>query len=355
MTSSIPAADGPPGKDIRVYHIGNSLTRNIPVERLAQLFEAAGGKYDYGIQLGGGHQLQKHLSKRNHSNKPGEGKYNLKKPYGEYDQAFKNFKFDAVVLQPYRERLDEEPKVLSRWPWYTAGALQSASEFIDYARGETVPGDEGWHRQHPNTKNVATDRFYIYATFPSAKDILEAGTYRKVWDSQKYEEGLHCRAYFETLVDRLNERHPELPVPVRIVPLGDVFCELDERIREGRLPGIEPFYARNQAYFRKARRNNNRKSPFDPEEFQHEAGVLNFYADGVHLNDQPHNGADSGAIGSYVAALTFYATLTGESPVGLTTEPYEMFDPQQDAELIKALQETVWDVVRKHRLTGVSE
>jgi len=151
LVAPVFAGDGPPGKDIRVYHLGNSLTRNIPVERLAELFEAAGGQYDYGIQLGGGHQLQQHLSKRNHGNRPGEGKYNLHEPYGEYDHAFKNFKFDAVVLQPYHEPLDAEAKSLERWPWYTAGALQAASEFIDYARGKTEPGDEGWHRRNPNT------------------------------------------------------------------------------------------------------------------------------------------------------------------------------------------------------------
>jgi hypothetical protein len=71
------------------------------------------------------------------------------------------------------------------------------------------------------------------------------------------------------------------------------------------------------------------------------------------MNDQPHNGKDSGTIGSYCAALTMYAVLTGENPVGLTTEPYEMFDPKEDAELIRALQETVWEVVSDHPHTGV--
>jgi hypothetical protein len=157
------------------------------------------------------------LSKRNHGNRPGEGKYNIAQKFGEYDRAFKNFAFDAVVLQPYMSELDKE----------------------------------------------------------------------------------------------VNER--------------------------------------NQAYFIKSRRNNKKPSPFDPEKFDPSAGVLNFYADGVHMNDQPHNGVDSGTIGSYVAALTIFATLTGNSPVGLTATPYEQFDEKTDAGLVKELQETVWEVVSDQR------
>jgi hypothetical protein len=41
-----------------------------------------------------------------------------------------------------------------------------------------------------------------------------------------------------------------------------------------------------------------------------------------------------------------YATLTGDSPIGLSAKPYEQFDGNADAELIAALQETVWTVVR---------
>ena len=60
----------PPGKDIDVYHIGNSLTRGLSVRRLAALFDAAGGHYDHGTQLGGGKALYEHLANRTASGKP---------------------------------------------------------------------------------------------------------------------------------------------------------------------------------------------------------------------------------------------------------------------------------------------
>jgi hypothetical protein len=350
------AMPGPPGKDITVYFIGNSLTRNIPLERLQELFKTQGGRLDYGMQLGGGHRLELHLSMRNHGNKPGEGTYNLNKPYGKWDEAFSKHKFDAIVLQPYMEELDQEVKILKRRPWFTAGSLQAASAFIDYATAQTKPGKGRYDLEHSNTENVATERFYIYATWPGAEAILKQDgqkTYAAYY-AREYRGGAQpCTDFFSKLVKGLNKAHPELKVPVRLIPAGEVLAVLDQRIREGTLPGIEAFYERNQKYYIKSRRNDKRKSPFDPETFQREAGVLNFYADGVHMNDQPHNGADSGTIGSYTAALTVYATLTGESPAGVGPGPYEMFDAEKDAALIRALQETVWSVVTGNPHTGV--
>jgi hypothetical protein len=149
--------------------------------------------------------------------------------------------------------------------------------------------------------------------------------------------------------------HPELSYPVKLIPAGQVLAELDKKIRNNSLPGIVNFYERNQSYYIKSRRNNNPLPDFDPDTFQAEKGVLNFYADNVHLNDQPHNGEDSGTIGSYCAALTIYAVLGNKNPVGLTAEPYEMFDKEKDAELIQAIQETVWEVVTNESLTGVKK
>lgn len=354
ISFSAEKADVPaePGETLRTYHIGNSLTRNIPLERLQELFAAVGIEHVYGRQLGGGLQLDQHLVKRGHPGPPGSGEYNTTEPFGEYDQALKNFKFDALILQPYHEKLDIEPVTTEKWPFFEAGSLQASAALIRYALGRTEPGDDRWDRQHANTSHQATDRFYIYATWPQVKRILgsEEKTYAAYW-SAPYEGDVHpSREFFAQLVDGLNERLPDLPHPVRMIPAGEVLAVLDEKIRNDELPGVEAFYERVQPYFRKAR---GPKSPYNPENFQRDAGVLNLYADGVHMNDQPHNGEDSGTIGSYCAAITIHATLTGKSPVGLTVEPYEMFDAEADAELIRAIQETVWDVVAGHPHTGV--
>jgi len=346
-------APPPPGKELRVYHFGNSHTRNVPLERLQTLFQSVGGKYDYGTQLGGGLRLEQHLVRRGHSEPPGEAKLNLVKPYGAYDHALRNFTFDAIVMQPYLEELDREPQVTERWPFFRAGVLQAAGALIDYSRGKTKAGEGRWDLEHPNEGHVASETFYIYATWPTLKLILGKegdGTFAEYWN-RDYQDGVQpSRDFFAQLVDGLNKRNPDLKTPVRMIPAGDVLAKLDVMIRDGDLPGIEAFYERNQPYYRKAR---GARTLYNPEAFDRSKGVLNFYADNTHMNDQPHNGPDSGTIGSYVVATTIFATLTGESPVGLTVEPYEMLDAEADAELIDALQKTVWEVVAGHPHTGV--
>jgi hypothetical protein len=347
-----PAHAGEAEDGMTVYYLGNSLTRNVPLERLAVLFESAGFDYDYGMQLGGGHRLELHLVMRNHGNAPGEGTYNTREPYGYYPDAFQNQTFDAVVLQPYKDELDKEHETMKRWPYHDSGTLQAADALIDQARGVTEEGEGRWDLENP-VDHQAAKNFFIYATWPPAGEALEAGGFSEFWQ-KPYEGGVAFnRDFFAQLIEKLNERQDDLETPVRLIPTGHVLAALDTRIREGNLPGIAEFYEHNQPYYMKSRRNNKGSAPFDPEEFQPEAGVLNFYADGIHMNDQPHNGKDSGAIGSYVSALTIYSTLTGRSPVGLTAEPYEQFDAARDQELIRALQQTVWDVVRENPHTGV--
>ena len=41
-----------PGKQLRVYFLGNSLTRGLSPDRLAGLCKASGTDLDYGTQLG---------------------------------------------------------------------------------------------------------------------------------------------------------------------------------------------------------------------------------------------------------------------------------------------------------------
>ncbi len=353
------AFSSPPGLNLRVYHLGNSLTRNIPLERLQALFESAGGGYDYGLQLGGGHRLELHLVKRNHGNKPGEGKFNSNDKYGNYDHAFRNLRFDAVVLQPFAKPLAGEPAVLNAFPWFTCGDLAASSAFIDYARGRTSEGLILPGLTPPNPGNVACERFYVYATWPPLPVILEQEGEDKSYAAfyaQPYDDPNAvniCADFFRQLVEGLNARHPDLPVPVRLIPAGEVFAHLDRKIRARDVPGIDAFFARNHSYYADSRKSSKSQGVYDPEFFDPDFGIFNVYADNIHLNDQPHNGPTEGAIGSYIAALTVFATLSGRSPVGLTAEPYEQFDPVADAALIRALQEAVWETVAGHPLTGV--
>ncbi len=371
--AALTACAGPPGKDIDVYHVGNSLTRNLSLGRLRALFASAGGSYDHGTRLGGGKKLYEHLAKRLANGKTFRINTIETKPYGDYDHALQKFTFDALVLQP------------SHW-WLTdhdpdndieKGALEAASGFIDYALGKNPAG------------HTATRRFYIYGTWPSLSGIarrkgIDADgdglhSYREFWaapyDPDQGSAGwtMPNRDFLEKLVRGLNAAHPDLAHPVRLIPAGDVFAALDAQIRAGKLPGVEAHLTRkepitvdgeerpsNYDYYVEARRTGRTGGTvLDPDApgytgFERKLGILNVYADRVHMNDQPHNGDDDGTLGGYIASLTFYAVLSGESPVGLTAEPWERIDPERDAELVKAIQRTVWQVVSRDALTGVA-
>ena len=331
---------------LRVYFIGNSLTANIPLERLEMIFKERERPLVYGTQLGGGHRLEQHLVMRNHDNRPGEGTYGTQEPFGAYDTALRQYTWDALVLQPYHDDLDKDHEYPMNYPYHDCGVLQSADAFIDYAIGRTANGTGRWDLDHPNRGHVATSRIYIYATWPKAEQILEGGgTYSEYWNQPFTGENTHCREYFIQLVEGLNQKHPDLMNPVRIIPTGEVFNRLDVLIREGKLTGIEAFFDRNIAYFSEARNNNARPSAFTERQFRRELGILNFYADNVHLNDQPHRGPGAGTIGGYVAAITMYAALTGDSPMGLSITDYEQLDPELDSALIKSLQSVVEEIL----------
>ncbi|MBC8039508.1 MAG: putative Ig domain-containing protein [Opitutaceae bacterium] len=80
------------------------------------------------------------------------------------------------------------------------------------------------------------------------------------------------------------------------------------------------------------------------------SSVWDLYSDGVHVNN----------IASYLVGLTFYATLTGKSPVGLPVGDYQGKAGEADdhftitPELAALLQETAWEAVTGHHDSGVT-
>jgi hypothetical protein len=206
-------------------------------------------------------------------------------------------------------------------------------------------------------KNECTETFYIYATWPrrekQKKDdgsIVAANIdYGKTWtaphtfaddDTSKLArwKTTSCRDYFHKLVTKLNAAYPDLAKPIRMIPAGEVLYCLDQQIKAGKLPGIEALAKRDPA-----------RLPGLDEDTSLADGVNVLYADGIHLNPMPHN---KPTVGVYAAAMTVFATLSGESPIGLPGSIYEL-DDQLDAALIEALQKTVWQVVTDEPLTGV--
>lgn len=384
------AAHADPADDRRtVYHIGNSLTFGLSLDRLARLFESEGIAYDYGTQMGAGIPLSAHVTKiHGYTGKPFKRNDVESKPFtSDHEVAFADHDFDAVVLQPYLAWIEtDDYKAMAKargreWNEQQIGDRQAMNTLIRRALGENA------------NQNVASRRFYLYATWPRLSALNpprgEPKTFAEHWESP-YDPtapspawSMPTRESFHELLRRVNEDNTHLEQPVRMIPAGEVLARLDAMIREGELPGFEAYMTRdtvpvkadgttlstwqgparsNREYYRTARLTTNKKTgqtelvssfPFEGT-YDPAFGVQNLYCDAIHMNDQPHAKAEDGTLGAYVAALTMYSVMTGKSPVGVTTDPWERIDPVADAELVRAVQEVVWDVVQSEPTTGVA-
>jgi hypothetical protein len=237
---------------------------------------------------------------------------------GLWIEAWQKNKFDAIILQPFMTHLDKEPAKESDADF---GDRQAIRRFIAYAMGDNP------------AKNKATDRFYLYQTWPTVKAVTAQGkkgndaTYEHFWTApydparKSASETVPSRDYFEKLIKVARQDSPT--ATIGIIPAGEVLCALDVKIRKGELRGLAA-YLRRQG-----------------KVFDADKGVMQFYADNIHMNPIPHNGDKCGTIGAYAAALTIYATLSGENPVGMTAKPYEQINEKEDTDLIKTVQQTV--------------
>jgi len=165
-------------------------------------------------------------------------------------------------------------------------------------------------------------KVFVYAQFINDYGI----DYQKIWnqDVTQYvktgESADHnikanrTKGYYEALTREMQEMYPDQQVV--IVPAGHAFALLDLKIKAGEVPGIESIYE--------------------------------LYSDGTHTNN----------LGSYLVAMTWYATLFHDNPQGLSIGEYQG-DPNQPytriftEEQAKILQETAWQVAASHPLAEV--
>jgi peptidoglycan/xylan/chitin deacetylase (PgdA/CDA1 family) len=337
------ASDPPePQETLTVYWVGNSLVRSITPTRLHELVDERGIDLQFGSQLKGGFSLVRHweVLERGEeiryweSNKP-EGELfepgradgdTLPKRFGSFWTAHQNHKWDALVLLPLLvpER-EKEYKALCK--------------FVEYAI------------EHDSTKQIYLFQSWIGLPMLRDEQGRRAGLgqvdYQAIWESDLRESGpldaglltvVH-RDYSE-VIDRANEEYADrLASPIRMIPFGDIVYELDKRLKAGEIPGLADLYQRDP----------QRIPSWEPI-VGDKAGANILYADRYHPVAPPHM---DGTIATYVMGLMYYSILTGQSPIGLSGEAYELGDARDEA-LRRALQLAVWDVIRKHPYTGVN-
>lgn len=122
-------------------------------------------------------------------------------------------------------------------------------------------------------------------------------------------------SYLESLADALSAKFPAAK-PVLIIPAGIAQWEVREAVARGEIPGIK-----------------DASAFFEPDN---------------HFND----------LGAHIIALTHFATLYGESPVGIEPRsgpPKEYWAKEFPPEACAAIQRIVWNVVKKYTRSGVSD
>ena len=164
---------------------------------------------------------------------------------------------------------------------------------------------------------------YIYAQYTKS----DMGDYQDVWRqnvSQYVETGesaphndraMRTRGYYEALTRKVQAQYPQLAV--RLVPVGHAFALLDEQIKADMVAGVDD--------------------------------IFELYADSTHVNHT----------GSFLVGMTYYATLFGESPVGMSPSTYQgergnPRTPYLPDELVRRMQELAWAATATHPQSGVS-
>ena len=262
-------------QEIRTYFIGNSVTDTINQAGLDAIAESQGNNLDWGRHMIPGAALSWIWDH------PNDGLQ--KEPYGYYPNALANYQWDALSLQPF------DRPIYWNYEGQEQGDLKVASDFINLAK-----------QKSPDLQ------VYVYQRWPrKLTENPTADDWNNQWlatynDDTSFSNN-ESRSYFDRITTKISDAFPNLKAP-KIVPVGEVFYELNNEMKSGQIPGY--------------------------------SSIWDLYVDHIHLNN----------IGSYVVGSTYYASLYQSNP-GTVPVPsaYGTIDPQ----LAQALEQTVWDVVSR--------
>lgn len=113
---------------------------------------------------------------------------------------------------------------------------------------------------------------------------------------------------WQGIADDANRDLPAGREPIRLIPVGQAFARLDDQAKAGQVPGL--------------------------------TAARDLFRDDIHPDER----------GFYFIAMVHYATITGESPVGLRvqlSDPWGKAYQAPSAEQARIFQETAWQVVQE--------
>ncbi len=204
------------------FHIGNSLmndglgnvagqvqTGTYGIEAIADFY----GHDDYLVSMHIDSSMAMHTIWDNPDGAPPDVLIDVKRtPYGSYTNAFANYHWDHVLLEPY---LSQEAEF---------GTDKAAmANFIDLAR------------QNPANHDTV---FYVYQVWPRQFD----GNYSTNWLSPSPDDdSTRTRAkreYYDHFMDWAHETYDPQGILVREIPVGEVWHRINLMIESGEITGI---------------------------------------------------------------------------------------------------------------------
>lgn len=194
---------------LSVYLIGNSLTDNVYYQGLAMLAQSRGLTHTWNRQMIPGAPIEWLWEHPNDGFK--------EEPYGYPRQAFKDYSWDALTLQPFTRPLEND--------------VTHAQNFIDLAKPKS-PGIQ----------------VYIYAQWPSIK--ASGSDFQAHWvkpyvntpQSPYYANNTQATAdYYERVVHELRKGNPGMK-PALLIPVGHVMHALDKRMKAGEVEGFNGIF-----------------------------------------------------------------------------------------------------------------
>lgn len=271
-----------------VYFIGNSVTDAINYAGMVKMAQAKGYTQNWGREMIPGSPLVGLWDGRATAGFS-------EQPYGLPANAFPNYIWDCISLQPFDRGIDGSD-----------GDLAMSRNFIDLAKSKS-----------PNVQ------FYIYGRWPrcSEPNNNPAGhlsdpqctpeewnrRWNRTFPGSEFNSE-ESRMFFEKLTDAINASNPGVK-KILMVPVGEVFASLNNKMAQGLVPGYP--------------------------------SIWKVYADNIHIDN----------VGSFIATCTFLSTFYATDPRGLQV-PSEF--GAIDANLVSIIESTIWEVVSTYSYTGVS-
>ena len=284
---------------IRIHYFGNSLTDQLRYDYFKKLSTEAGHPLEWKREMAPGVPVFHHWSQKS--------RWEKKLTEEHWDvvalQPFQNFELEFQACESFAKFLKEKQPDVQLYIYAQWQARRTGNWLSDFMRqGEVAPAG-GWTA---SCRKKTGEDSYLENIASAAQ---HAGMPAKVERTLKNQ--------YELTVQGLRTRVP-MKKPVKLIPVGHVLELLYSKMRAGLVPGYQ--------------------SPYG------------FYADGIHVDN----------VGCYVVACTFYATIFKTSPVGLPVGDYQAgphyhgHSSPISGELARVIQETVWEVVATHPLTGVA-